>query len=78
MAKASDYKIVTFQRQPGQRPLGVKLVILTLCQPLPVFPRKRTSSGTVGMSQTRHTRPVHRSNSIVDRSHRPRESTRRP
>jgi hypothetical protein len=24
MAKASDYKIVTFQRQPGQRPLGVK------------------------------------------------------
>jgi hypothetical protein len=25
MAKASDYKIVTFQRQPGQRPLGVKL-----------------------------------------------------
>jgi hypothetical protein len=29
-----------------------QLVISTLCQPLPVFPRKRTSSGTVGMSQT--------------------------
>jgi hypothetical protein len=32
MAKASDYKIVTFQRQPGQRPLGVISAGLTLCR----------------------------------------------
>jgi hypothetical protein len=58
--KLSARKVVQFHCRVGSghlTPFSVNLVVLTVGQPLPVYPDQRTFAGYVGMSQTHQERP---------------------